>query len=81
MLICSLTAKDRSSKFQFTFTTSSKRLGGSLGRKELDKNRGSDLPLFDLTTIAAATNNFSDANKLGEGGFGSVYKVTCLEVS
>jgi len=23
----------------------------------------------------AATNNFSDANKLGEGGFGPVYKV------
>ncbi|KAG5234837.1 G-type lectin S-receptor serine/threonine-protein kinase [Salix suchowensis] len=34
----------------------------------------SDLPLFDLSAIAAATDNFSDANKLGEGGFGSVYK-------
>ncbi|XP_022716048.1 cysteine-rich receptor-like protein kinase 25 [Durio zibethinus] len=29
---------------------------------------------FDLETIAAATNNFSDDNKLGEGGFGRVYK-------
>ncbi|XP_026394160.1 cysteine-rich receptor-like protein kinase 10 isoform X1 [Papaver somniferum] len=31
---------------------------------------------FNLCTISAATNNFSEANKLGEGGFGSVYKGT-----
>ncbi|KAJ7946231.1 cysteine-rich receptor-like protein kinase 10 [Quillaja saponaria] len=31
--------------------------------------------LFDLITIKSATNNFSDENKLGEGGFGAVYKV------
>ncbi|KAF6136490.1 hypothetical protein GIB67_035049 [Kingdonia uniflora] len=29
---------------------------------------------FDLRTIRAATNNFSDPNKLGQGGFGVVYK-------
>ncbi|XVE87849.1 hypothetical protein DITRI_Ditri19aG0021200 [Diplodiscus trichospermus] len=29
---------------------------------------------FDLGTIEAATNKFSDDNKLGEGGFGQVYK-------
>uniref|UniRef100_A0A6N2M3F3 Receptor-like serine/threonine-protein kinase n=1 Tax=Salix viminalis TaxID=40686 RepID=A0A6N2M3F3_SALVM len=29
---------------------------------------------FKLSTITAATNNFSPANKLGQGGFGSVYK-------
>ena len=34
-----------------------------------------ELPLFDFTTLSMATNNFSDANKLGHGGFGSVYKV------
>ncbi|KAF8414027.1 hypothetical protein HHK36_002026 [Tetracentron sinense] len=33
-----------------------------------------DLPLFDLETVANATNNFSFANKIGEGGFGIVYK-------
>jgi len=33
------------------------------------------LPLFDLHVVAAATNNFSSENKLGEGGFGPVYKV------
>ena len=34
-----------------------------------------EVPLFDLSTIARATNDFSLNNKLGEGGFGPVYKV------
>jgi hypothetical protein len=32
-----------------------------------------DLPVMPLSTILKSTNNFSD--KLGEGGFGTVYKV------
>ncbi|XVE87857.1 hypothetical protein DITRI_Ditri19aG0021900 [Diplodiscus trichospermus] len=31
---------------------------------------------YDFTTIRAATNHFSFANKLGQGGFGAVYKGT-----
>ncbi|KAF3619433.1 Receptor-like serine/threonine-protein kinase SD1-8 [Capsicum annuum] len=38
------------------------------------KNDDLDLPLFDFATILDATNNFSLSNKLGEGGFGPVYK-------
>jgi len=34
-----------------------------------------ELPLFDFSTLACATNNFSTDNELGEGGFGTVYKV------
>ena len=36
---------------------------------------------FDLATIQAATNNFSDHNKIGEGGFGAVYKVELYKCS
>ncbi|KAL2931583.1 LysM domain receptor-like kinase 4 [Bienertia sinuspersici] len=32
---------------------------------------------FDFKTIRSATNNFSQHNKLGQGGFGGVYKVLC----
>ncbi|XP_030928870.1 G-type lectin S-receptor-like serine/threonine-protein kinase At4g27290 isoform X3 [Quercus lobata] len=46
----------------------------NVGRKE-----DIELPIFDLTAIANATDNFSNNNKLGEGGFGSVYKGTLLE--
>uniref|UniRef100_A0A6M2F9D9 Receptor-like serine/threonine-protein kinase n=1 Tax=Populus davidiana TaxID=266767 RepID=A0A6M2F9D9_9ROSI len=33
-----------------------------------------DLPLFSLQMLIAATDNFNTANKLGQGGFGPVYK-------
>ncbi|PQQ02160.1 cysteine-rich receptor-like protein kinase 15 isoform X1 [Prunus yedoensis var. nudiflora] len=32
------------------------------------------LAFIDLATIKIATNDFSDSNKLGQGGFGTVYK-------
>ncbi|MQM13018.1 hypothetical protein Taro_045942, partial [Colocasia esculenta] len=35
-----------------------------------------ELPLIDFSTIASATDNFSDSNELGRGGFGPVYKGT-----
>ncbi|KAI9199117.1 hypothetical protein LWI28_027739 [Acer negundo] len=33
-----------------------------------------DLPLFNFLKLANATNNFHSAKKLGQGGFGPVYK-------
>ncbi|GER27208.1 serine/threonine-protein kinase [Striga asiatica] len=33
-----------------------------------------ELPLFKFETLAIATNYFSEANKLGKGGFGHVYR-------
>ncbi|MCD7463257.1 hypothetical protein HAX54_050216 [Datura stramonium] len=38
-----------------------------------------ELPFFDLATMANATYNFSLNNKLGEGGFGPVYKGTLVD--
>ncbi|XP_072955815.1 receptor-like serine/threonine-protein kinase SD1-8 [Typha angustifolia] len=46
-------------------------------RESIDSREGVenfDLPLFDFSIIEAATNDFSVDNKLGEGGFGPVYK-------
>ena len=34
--------------------------------------------LMDISTLRAATGDFADSNKLGEGGFGAVYKVPKL---
>ena len=34
-----------------------------------------ELPLMEFEALAMATNRFSDANMLGQGGFGIVYKV------
>lgn len=34
------------------------------------------LIVFKMETLITATQNFHDDNKLGEGGFGPVYKVT-----
>ncbi|XP_078166084.1 cysteine-rich receptor-like protein kinase 19 [Carex rostrata] len=38
------------------------------------RENSSDFPLFEFNQIANATGNFSLDNKLGEGGFGPVYK-------
>ncbi|XP_022716031.1 G-type lectin S-receptor-like serine/threonine-protein kinase At1g11410 isoform X2 [Durio zibethinus] len=68
-------AKKRKGKNAFSFTARSSLFEDSFGGKGIDESkRNGDLVFFDLNTIAAATNNFSSDNKLGEGGFGSVYK-------
>jgi hypothetical protein len=43
------------------------------------KMEGSNLGFsqYDYSHIKEATNNFSVGNKLGQGGFGHVYKVLC----
>ncbi|CAF2133913.1 unnamed protein product [Brassica rapa] len=33
-----------------------------------------DLPTFSFNSVASATGDFSEENKLGQGGFGTVYK-------
>jgi hypothetical protein len=40
-----------------------------------DEIRSLESLQFNFGTIRLATDNFSEANKLGQGGFGVVYKV------
>ncbi|KAG4968094.1 hypothetical protein JHK82_033803 [Glycine max] len=42
--------------------------------KSIQRKEDIDLPNFNLSVLAKATENFSTKNKLGEGGFGQVYK-------
>ncbi|ESW05405.1 hypothetical protein PHAVU_011G176400 [Phaseolus vulgaris] len=41
-----------------------------------DLNKGHSLKVLDYTMVVASTNGFSSENKLGQGGFGPVYKGT-----
>jgi hypothetical protein len=52
----------------------------SAAEEDIDEN-GSDLIVFSYLAIKVATDNFSEENKLGEGGFGAVYKVTFVNTS
>lgn len=41
----------------------------------LETQEISGLTFFEMNTIRVATNNFNVSNKIGQGGFGPVYKV------
>ena len=49
----------------------------------LNQVKVQESPLFNFEKLATATNNFHLSNKLGQGGFGLVYRVmvALLEVS
>ncbi|KAJ1276175.1 hypothetical protein BS78_05G194000 [Paspalum vaginatum] len=38
------------------------------------EGRSSEFTIYDFSQVLEATNNFSEENKLGQGGFGPVYK-------
>lgn len=50
------------------------QLFGSLC-EAVDEIRSVESLQFDFGTIRVATDNFFEENKLGQGGFGAVYKV------
>ncbi|WCJ42967.1 G-type lectin S-receptor-like serine/threonine-protein kinase At1g61390 [Euphorbia peplus] len=47
---------------------------GFMWQSPLEDKDPLELPLFDFNSILVATNNFALANKLGQGGYGPVYK-------
>ncbi|CAI0467939.1 unnamed protein product [Linum tenue] len=69
------TAKRRRIRNLFHPNDGSTRSVVSVMTEETDGSSVSpELPFFSISTVRAATNNFSFANKLGRGGFGLVYK-------
>ncbi|XP_057989115.1 receptor-like serine/threonine-protein kinase SD1-8 [Hevea brasiliensis] len=56
------------------------RCGSRQPIDELDIRPELGLPFFSFSCIEMATDHFSDANKLGQRGFGIVYKYYMLRV-
>ena len=66
-------AERREEKHLLELTTPDRLLDAD--ELEKDGNARHNIKVFSFACIAAATNNFSPETKLGEGGFGPVYKV------
>ncbi|ONI01793.1 hypothetical protein PRUPE_6G159000 [Prunus persica] len=52
----------------------SDRSTGDVNGLQNDGKLGNNLTVFRYASVVAATTNFSEENKLGQGGFGPVYK-------
>ena len=70
--------RKRQRRRELLFLNSSTRFSereASISTKGNKEIRKVDVTFFELSTLLAATDNFSTSNKLGQGGFGPVYKV------
>ncbi|CAL5408595.1 unnamed protein product [Camellia sinensis] len=69
-----LVSRSDSKEKKNTLVLRIKKTRGSRPNIPFKDDENIDLPIFNIVTIANATNNFSISNKIGEGGFGPVYK-------
>ncbi len=60
--------------FDFTISPRTTRADQIIGIRPRRNKTKLEIPLFSFSSVSACTNNFSASNKLGEGGFGPVYK-------
>ena len=68
--------RNKKKKKIFSISAKTKKSGITDHQNNEGQKEDLELPFFELSTIVYATENFSFKNKLGEGGFGSVYKVS-----
>ncbi|WCJ42959.1 G-type lectin S-receptor-like serine/threonine-protein kinase At1g11410 [Euphorbia peplus] len=74
IIYCCLKKRGRASKRKRRRIVDSTSILCAPNELEGGSNSHQDLIFFDFITILAATGNFSSANKIGQGGFGTVYK-------
>uniref|UniRef100_A0A7N2LV18 non-specific serine/threonine protein kinase n=1 Tax=Quercus lobata TaxID=97700 RepID=A0A7N2LV18_QUELO len=60
--------------FPFHLDLFTVEVDGKAKSDNLDQVKAQDLPLFNFEKLASATNNFHLSNKLGQGGFGPLYR-------
>ncbi|XP_068500153.1 G-type lectin S-receptor-like serine/threonine-protein kinase At4g03230 isoform X3 [Phaseolus vulgaris] len=67
-----------STRIQESLHESERHVKGLIGLGSLEEKdiKGVEVPCYTFASILAATDNFSDSNKLGRGGYGPVYKGT-----
>nr|KYP44313.1 Cysteine-rich receptor-like protein kinase 6 [Cajanus cajan] len=63
-------------RIQESLYESERHVKGLIGLGSLEEKgiEGIEVPCYTFASILAATDNFSDSNKLGRGGYGPVYK-------
>lgn len=71
-------SRDNGGNFELEFQNNGRNVRYLVdpGILSAEERKGIDVPFIEFKTILSATDNFSLANKLGQGGFGPVYKVT-----
>lgn len=67
--------------FDFSTNHETRTISKESKKCAVDGKKDVELPLFSFSSVSAATCNFSAENKLGEGGFGPVYKVRVSKFS